>query len=163
MYEEDLRSNKLKTVDAIEDIAAKLRAWGKKIVFTNGCFDIIHPGHVKYLYEAKKLGDILIIGLNSDDSVKRLKGEGRPINNQEERAFVLSSLEMIDYLVIFKEDTPYDLIKRINPDVLVKGGDWSVDDIIGSDIVLASGGTVKSLTYYAGHSTTDLIEKLEEK
>jgi|SRR5690554_686539 D-beta-D-heptose 7-phosphate kinase/D-beta-D-heptose 1-phosphate adenosyltransferase len=161
MVKEDLIDSKLKSVETIEEMAAKLRAWDKKVVFTNGCFDIIHSGHVKYLFEAKSLGDILIIGLNSDNSVKRLKGNSRPINRQDDRAYVLSALIMVDYIVIFEEDTPYDLIKRINPDFLVKGGDWPVKDIVGSDIVLASGGTVKSLPYHAGHSTTGIIEKTE--
>ncbi|HOQ80848.1 MAG TPA: adenylyltransferase/cytidyltransferase family protein, partial [Candidatus Cloacimonadota bacterium] len=107
----------------------------QKVVFTNGCFDIIHAGHVLYLEEAKKCGDILILGLNSDSSVKRLKGNSRPINNQTDRAIVLAGLSSVDYVVIFDQDDPYDLISAIQPDVLVKGGDWKIEQIIGSDIV----------------------------
>lgn len=132
----------------------------KKIVFTNGCFDILHVGHVSYLNEAKKQGDLLFIGLNSDASVKRLKGEKRPINNQEERKFLLENLKCVDCVEIFEEDTPYELIKSVNPSVLVKGGDWKVEDIVGSDIVLANGGKVKSLTFVDGFSTTGTIEKI---
>ncbi len=133
----------------------RLSADGKKIVFTNGCFDIIHIGHIRYLKEAKKLGDILIIGLNSDLSVSRLK-PNRPINTESQRAEVLSSIEMIDYITIFNEDTPYELIKYIKPDVLVKGGDWKKEDIIGSDIA----PEVYSLPYISGVSTTEIISKI---
>jgi rfaE bifunctional protein nucleotidyltransferase chain/domain len=132
----------------------------KKIVFTNGCFDILHGGHVAYLNEAKALGDILVVGLNSDDSVKRLKGESRPINDERERKFVLENLKAVDLVEIFEEDTPLDLIKLISPDVLVKGGDWAIDQIVGSDFVLANGGQVKSLNFIEGLSTTGTIEKI---
>jgi len=132
----------------------------KKIVFTNGCFDIIHAGHVQYLQQAKNQGDILIVGLNSDNSVKRLKGANRPINNQQDRKIVLEALRSVDYVIIFDEDTPYNLIKQINPDVLVKGGDWRVDEIVGSDIVLKNGGEVKSLLFIDDTSTTSIIEKI---
>jgi rfaE bifunctional protein nucleotidyltransferase chain/domain len=133
----------------------------KKIVFTNGCFDIIHSGHVLYLQDAKSNGDILILGLNSDDSVKRLKGAERPINSQEDRAIVLAGQSAIDYIIIFNEDTPYNLISQILPDVLVKGGDWAVEQIIGHDIVLTKGGVVKSLMFKEGQSTTRIIEKMK--
>lgn len=133
----------------------RLRAEGKKIVFTNGCFDIIHIGHVRYLREAKKLGDVLVIGLNSDSSVSRIK-PGRPINTENHRSEVLSSLEMVDYVAIFSEDTPYELIKHLKPDVLVKGGDWKKEDIVGSDIV----PEVYSLPYIKGVSTTEIINKI---
>ena len=135
----------------------RLRAEGKKIVFTNGCFDIIHIGHVRYLKEAKKLGDILIIGLNSDSSVAKLK-PGRPVNTESNRAEVLSSLEMVDYITVFSEDTPHEVIKFLNPDVLVKGGDWKKEDIIGSDIV----AEVHSLPYIEGISTTEMINKIRD-
>ena len=154
---------KLKTRKEISKIVSELKNSGKKIIFTNGCFDIIHAGHVQYLEEAKELGDILIIGLNSDNSVQRLKGKGRPINNETDRAIVLSGFYIIDYVVIFEEDTPYDLIKLIKPDVLVKGGDWKVRDIVGSDIVLKNGGEVRSLSFLEGYSTTKLIEQGAEK
>jgi len=132
----------------------------KKIVFTNGCFDILHAGHVLYLQAAKELGDILIVGLNSDSSVKRLKGDSRPINNEHDRAIVLAGLASVDYVVIFEEDTPYELIKKIQPDVLVKGGDWAVEYIVGHDIVQKKGGMVKSLLFVDGKSTTDIIKKI---
>lgn len=141
-----------------------IRSWkskGLKIVFTNGCFDIIHAGHIRYLSEAKKTGDILVIGLNSDSSVKRLKGDNRPVNEQYARAEVLAYMGDVDMVVIFDEDTPYELIKLIVPDALVKGGDWSADNIIGSDIVLKNKGVVKSLSYIEGFSTSKVIEKIK--
>lgn len=141
----------------LKDIIVQAKAAGKRIVFTNGCFDIIHKGHVRYLREAKKLGDILVVGLNSDQSVKRIK-PGRPINNEEDRAEVLSSLEMVDYVVIFEEDTPYELIKFLRPHILVKGGDWKVEDIIGSDLVERT----ISLPYVEGVSTTEIIKRIGE-
>jgi rfaE bifunctional protein nucleotidyltransferase chain/domain len=134
---------------------ARLKEQGKRIVFTNGCFDIIHVGHVRYLKEAKALGDILVIGLNSDASVGRLK-PGRPINSEEQRAEVLASLMMVDYVTVFDEDTPYDLINLIKPDVLVKGGDWKKEDIVGADIV----PEVHSLPFTSGMSTTNIINKI---
>jgi rfaE bifunctional protein nucleotidyltransferase chain/domain len=132
----------------------------KTIVFTNGCFDIIHAGHVQYLEQAKQLGEILIIGLNSDASVKRLKGSLRPFNTEQDRAIVLAALAAVDYIIIFAEDTPYELIKQIQPDVLVKGGDWAVDKIVGADIVQAKGGKVLSLPYKEGLSSTNLIKAM---
>jgi rfaE bifunctional protein nucleotidyltransferase chain/domain len=150
---------KLKTWKEISEIVRDLKISGKEIVFTNGCFDILHAGHVQYLREAKALGDILIVGLNSDASVKRLKGDSRPINSEQDRAFVLSALEMVDYVVIFDQDTPHELISLIMPDFLVKGGDWKTDKIVGADIVLASGGVVKSLPFRDGYSTTKILEK----
>lgn len=141
----------------LKEILQKAKASGKRIVFTNGCFDIIHKGHVRYLREAKKLGDILVVGLNSDQSVKRIK-PGRPINNEEDRAEVLSSLEMVDYVVIFEEDTPYEIIKFLKPHILVKGGDWKVEDIVGSDLVEKT----ISLPYVEGISTTGIIKRIKE-
>ena len=132
----------------------------QKVVFTNGCFDIIHRGHVEYLEEAKSLGDILIIGLNSDESVRRLKGPSRPINNEEDRARVLLGLKSVDGVVAFKEDTPLELIKMVKPDVLVKGGDWKVEDIVGHEFVIEGGGEVYSLPFREGCSTTNIIEKI---
>ena len=153
---------KLKTWAEIAIIVKDLKAAGKKIMFTNGCFDIIHAGHVEYLQEAAELGDILIIGLNSDNSVKRLKGKNRPINSQINRAKVLSALATISYVVIFEDDTPYMLIDHIKPDVLVKGGDWKPEEIVGADIVLANGGSVRSLSYKEGYSTSSIINKMKE-
>jgi D-glycero-beta-D-manno-heptose 1-phosphate adenylyltransferase len=132
----------------------------KKVVFTNGCFDIIHAGHVEYLNEAKSLGDVLFIGLNSDLSVKRLKGEERPINSESERKFLLENLKAVDFVEVFSEDTPYNLIKEVKPNLLVKGGDWKEEQIIGSDIVKAGGGKVLSLKFKDGFSTTNIIEKI---
>jgi D-glycero-beta-D-manno-heptose 1-phosphate adenylyltransferase len=136
---------------------------GKKIVFTNGCFDIIHSGHVRYLHEAKKQGDKLIIGLNSDDSVRRLKGLSRPVNSEFSRAEVLAFMGDIDMVVIFEQDTPLEIIKTILPDVLVKGGDWKTEEIVGADIVIKNKGIVKSLTFIEGFSTTSIINKITEK
>ncbi len=128
---------------------------GLKVVFTNGCFDIIHAGHVRYLREAKRLGDLLVVGVNTDNSVSRIK-PGRPVNGENERAEVLASLEMVDYAVLFPEETPYELIKFIGPQVLVKGGDWKKEDIAGSDIVPVT----LSLPYENGFSTTGIIKKI---
>ena len=133
----------------------------KKVVFTNGCFDILHRGHVTYLNEAKAQGDILIVGLNSDASVKRLKGETRPVNSELDRKFVLENLKAIDFVEIFTEDTPLNLIKEVMPDVLVKGGDWKPEQIVGSKEVLANGGEVRSLNFVNGFSTTSTIEKIQ--
>ena len=134
----------------------------KKIVFTNGCFDILHKGHVAYLNEAKALGDILVLGLNSDASVKRLKGSERPINQENDRKFVLENLKAVDFVEIFTEDTPYELVKKIQPDILVKGGDWPVEKIVGHDIVFAKGGQVFSLNFVDGYSTTQIIQKIQK-
>lgn len=135
----------------------------KKIVFTNGCFDILHVGHLHYLNEAKESGDLLFIGLNSDSSVKRLKGENRPINNESDRKYFLENLRMVDFVEIFEEDTPYNLINEVRPHVLVKGGDWKVDEIVGHDIVTSYGGQVKNLSFINGHSTSNLISNLQGK
>ncbi|TAL67128.1 MAG: D-glycero-beta-D-manno-heptose 1-phosphate adenylyltransferase [Bacteroidetes bacterium] len=144
----------------IKSIANKFRIEGKKIVFTNGCFDIIHSGHITYLSKAKELGDVLIVGLNSDDSVTRLKGPGRPVNNENDRVLVLDSLRFVDYVVLFNEDTPYNLIKEIIPDVLVKGGDYTINTIVGADFVSQKGGKVISIPLVEGKSTSGLLEKI---
>ena len=140
-------------------ILARERRAGKKVVFTNGCFDILHTGHVRYLYNARKLGDILVVGLNTDASVKKLKGPARPVNSQKDRAEVLGSLAVVDYTVLFSEPTPLDLIRVIQPDFLVKGGDWKKKDIVGSAFVESYGGQVKSLPFTRGFSTTGILEK----
>lgn len=132
----------------------------KKVVFTNGCFDLLHVGHVRYLQEAKALGDLLIVGLNSDSSVSKLKGPDRPVQNQEDRKEILSALKCVDYVVIFDEETPLKLIETVKPDVLVKGGDWTVDKIVGSQFVLSNGGQVKSLPFHQGRSTSSIIQKV---
>ena len=151
---------KVITINEISEIKEQIR--NKKIVFTNGCFDILHIGHIKYLQQAAALGDVLIVGLNSDESVHRLKGADRPINTQWERAEMLCVLDFINYVVIFEEDTPYQLIKTIRPDVLVKGGDYNLEDIVGKDIVEAKGGVVKVLPYIEGKSTTGMINKIKK-
>lgn len=132
------------------------------MVFTNGCFDILHAGHVQYLAEARALGDFLVVAINSDASVRRLKGPNRPLNHQDDRALVLRALKVVDYVLIFDEDTPYRLIWELEPLVLVKGGDWKPEEIVGADIVLKNGGIVKSLSFVAGHSTTAILEKARE-
>ena len=143
---------------------AALRRQGKRIVFTNGCFDLIHPGHVHYLRAARRLGDVLVVGVNSDRSVRRLgKGPGRPLNREQDRAEVLAALEMVDYVTIFDEEAPYELIRHLQPDVLVKGGDWTPDRIVGADLVRARGGVVKSLPYAKGYSTTTLIRRVRHR
>lgn len=133
---------------------------GKKVVFTNGCFDILHIGHLRYLQEAKKLGDFLIIGLNSDSSVKRLKGETRPIVEENERKEMLEGLKPVDLVMIFNEDTPLELIKEVEPNILVKGGDWKIEEIVGSEEVLENGGEVKSLSFIDGKSTSEIISRV---
>lgn len=133
----------------------------QKIVFTNGCFDVLHFGHVHYLLQAKELGDVLVVGLNSDDSVRRLKGPSRPINGEKERAFVLAALACVDYVVVFEEDTPKELIETVRPDVLVKGGDYALDQIVGADFVTRNGGFVTTLPFVEGFSSTRIIEQLK--
>ncbi|MCQ2285979.1 MAG: D-glycero-beta-D-manno-heptose 1-phosphate adenylyltransferase [Bacteroidales bacterium] len=132
----------------------------KKVVFTNGCFDILHRGHATYLAQARELGDCLIVGLNSDASVKRLKGNSRPVNNEKDRALLLSSLLVVDYVIVFEEDTPCNLISAVLPDVLVKGGDYTLDTIVGADVVLHNGGSVQTIPFVEGYSTTNTIAKL---
>lgn len=135
----------------------KLRAEGKRLVFTNGCFDILHVGHVRYLRSARELGDVLLVALNTDQSISRIK-PGRPVISEGQRAEMVASLEMVDYVTLFNEDTPYELIKLLEPDVLVKGGDWKREEIVGSDIVPET----YSLPYIKGVSTTEIIEKIKK-
>ncbi len=142
------------------NVINKLKESGKKIIFTNGCFDIIHAGHIAYLNKTKALGDVLIVGLNTDNSTRRLKGRGRPVNNQDDRAAVLSALKPVDYVVYFDEDTPLNLVKAIKPDVLAKGGDYDIDSIVGADVVLSSGGEVNVIPFVEGKSTTDILKKI---
>ena len=143
----------------LEEVLNSYRKQNKKVVFTNGCFDLLHIGHVRYLEQAKSLGDILIVGINSDLSVQKLKGPTRPIQNENDRAEILASLKAVDHTVIFTEETPLRLIQQVKPDLLVKGGDWKPDQIVGSDFVMANGGQVKSLQFIEGRSTTSIIEK----
>ena len=148
----------IKTFDEIKTLASKLHSQGKKIVFTNGCFDILHVGHVKYLEVAKSYGDVLILGLNADSSVRKLKGPTRPINTQDDRAYILASLESVDYVVIFEEETPYELIKLIKPHVLVKGGDYEGKEVVGQDIA----DELKLVQFVDGKSTTNTIKRIQE-
>lgn len=131
----------------------------KKIVFTNGCFDLLHIGHVKYLQQARALGDILVVGINSDSSVKKIKGPTRPLQNENDRAEILAALGCVDFTAVFSEETPLSLIQKVKPNILVKGGDWKISEIVGSDFVLAYGGDVRSLQFVEGRSTTHLVEK----
>jgi rfaE bifunctional protein nucleotidyltransferase chain/domain len=140
---------------------AEERSAGRRIVFTNGVFDLLHPGHVRYLQEARALGDLLIVGLNADESVRRSKGPGRPITPQEERAEVLAALVSVDAVVMFPEDTPADLIRRLQPDILVKGADWPADQIVGRDTVEARGGRVVLVPVEQGYSTTSIVERIK--
>src|SRR4051812_44363319 len=147
--------------EAAEQLGAQLRAAGKTIVFTNGVFDLLHPGHVRYLQSGRELGDALIVGLNADVSVRRNKGAGRPINPEGERAELLAALRCVDAVVLFAEETPAEIIRSIQPDVLVKGADWPEDQIVGRDTVEARGGRVVRVTVEPGHSTTSLVEKVK--
>lgn len=150
--------SKIKELKELLPIVEKLKKEKKRIVFTNGCFDLLHPGHIRLLRQAKSLGDILIIGLNSDSSVKQIKASSRPIIKQEERAEILAALEMVDYIVFFPEADPAKLISAILPDVLVKGGDWAKEDIIGRQTVEENGGQVYPLPYYGEYSTSRIID-----
>jgi D-beta-D-heptose 7-phosphate kinase/D-beta-D-heptose 1-phosphate adenosyltransferase len=143
-------------------VRKRLKAEGKRVVFTNGCFDILHRGHVDYLAKAKAQGDVLIVGLNADSSMKRLKGPGRPIVEEEDRAIVLAALAVVDYVCVFDEDTPYELIRVLVPDVLVKGADWSVNDIVGKDVVEAAGGSVHTIEFLPNRSTSKIIQKIAQ-
>lgn len=155
---------KNKIVTDKENLFSTLNQWrfkNEKIVFTNGCFDIVHKGHIEYLAQAAALGTKLVVGLNTDTSVKRLKGEKRPINNQEARAILLSALIFVDKIVLFDEDTPYELIKYIQPDILVKGKDYKPEQIVGYDIVKNKGGEIITIDLTAGYSTTSILNKLQ--
>jgi len=155
----DIQS-KIMTADELANQLKEWRLSGKKIVFTNGCFDILHRGHIEYLAKAADMGDILIIGLNTDHSVKRLKGESRPVNDQHARALLLAALSFVDAVTLFDEDTPYNLIKAVMPDILVKGGDYKIEDIVGHDIVFSNGGKVVTIPLTEGYSSTNTINKM---
>lgn len=154
---------KILTRDELNRRLAYYRFRNQKIVFTNGCFDLLHAGHVEYLRQAAQEGDVLIIGLNSDASVTRLKGEGRPLQTQQARALTLAALSFVDVVVIFDEDTPYELIKTVQPHALVKGSDYRIEEIVGHDVVLSRGGVVFTIPLVLGYSTTTLIEKIRKK
>lgn len=150
--------NNIKNIDELVGIRNVLKSQNKKVVFTNGVFDILHAGHVDYLIKAKKMGDVLIVAVNSDSSVKRIKGDKRPIVPQAERAFILSNLKCVDYVTIFEEDTPYEVIKKLIPDVLIKGADWTKDKIIGKDIVENAGGKIETIEFVNIQSSTNIIK-----
>jgi rfaE bifunctional protein nucleotidyltransferase chain/domain len=153
-------TSKIKTIQELQPLLAILRSSGRKIVFTNGCFDILHTGHTRYLALARSFGDLLVVAVNSDSSVRTIKGEKRPINSQDERAETLAALESVDFVIIFDEPDPYKVISALQPDVLVKGGDWPIEKIIGRDVVEANGGKVVNVPYVEGASTTGIIEKI---
>jgi rfaE bifunctional protein nucleotidyltransferase chain/domain len=152
----------LSTDEAVTWIRS-IRASGGRVVFTNGVFDLLHPGHVRYLQHARRLGDALIVGVNTDRSVRAIKGESRPVTRQDERAEILAALACVDAVVLFDEETPYALIKRLQPDVLVKGADWSEKDMIGRDIVERRGGSVVRVPFETGYSTTSIIETIRRR
>jgi D-beta-D-heptose 7-phosphate kinase/D-beta-D-heptose 1-phosphate adenosyltransferase len=152
--------NKLKNLDEVAEIAAQARKNGKSVVFTNGCFDLLHRGHVHVLREARASGDLLIVGVNSDASVRSIKGSARPILPQTDRIELIAAMEMVDYVVLFDEPDPYRVIAAIKPNVLAKGGDWSAEKIVGADIVEQDGGRVAVIPYLPGFSTTEIIERI---
>ena len=155
--------DKIKKRTELEELSRRLKQNGKKIVFTNGCFDILHAGHIKLLKNAKDLGDILVVAINTDESVRRLKGKNRPINELSDRAKVLAGLEVVDYVVPFSELDPAKIIRQIKPDILVKGGDWKAKAIVGKEFVESYGGRVVTIPYLKGYSTSRLLEKLLKK
>jgi rfaE bifunctional protein nucleotidyltransferase chain/domain len=152
--------DKIKTPEELAPLLSLLRATGQTIVFTNGCFDLLHPGHTRYLATARSLGHILVVAINSDASVRSIKGEKRPINTEADRAETLAALESVSFVTIFNEPDPYKVIAALQPDVLVKGGDWPIEKIIGRDIVQARGGKVVNVPYVDGASTTSIIDKI---
>jgi rfaE bifunctional protein nucleotidyltransferase chain/domain len=154
---------KVKDLISVKKEIEALKAQGKRIVFTNGCFDLLHPGHTRYLFAARQLGDYLIVAVNTDRSVKAIKGAHRPIQSQDERAELLAALSFVDAVILFDEDNPLNVIRHLVPNVLVKGGDWIEDQIIGADVVKKAGGVVKSLPFVAGYSTTAIIEKIRKQ
>lgn len=152
--------DKIKKISSLRNEVSRLKRKGKKIVFTNGCFDLLHYGHAKYLQEAKLKGDFLIVGVNSDSSVRKIKGKGRPIVTEKNRLRLLAALESVDFVLKFSEETPFKIIKEIRPDILVKGADWSKKEIVGRDLVLKYGGRVLTIKLCKGLSTTNLINKI---
>ncbi len=158
-----LLEKKIQNLRKLKNLILCLKAQRKKIVFTNGCFDLLHYGHVKYLQDAKKKGDILVVGINSDTSVKRIKGKPRPVVNEKDRLRLVAALESVDYIVLFKEDTPLKIIKFIKPDVLIKGADWNKNNIVGRDFVLSYGGRVSTIKFVKGYSTSNLIKKIAKR
>ncbi|MFQ5904663.1 MAG: D-glycero-beta-D-manno-heptose 1-phosphate adenylyltransferase [Candidatus Binatia bacterium] len=156
-------SGKFREPHELKVIVAKAKTKGEKVVFTNGCFDLLHPGHLHLLREAKKLGDLLIVAVNSDSSVKKIKGPHRPILPKVERAELIGALEMVDYVTSFDEPDPYNVVKELRPNVLVKGGDWANDKIVGREVVEEDGGKVAVIPFLEGYSTTQIIERMRKK
>lgn len=155
-----LLESKIKNLKELKKITSNLRKINKKILFTNGCFDLLHYGHIKYLEDAKRKGDILIVGINSDSSIKKIKGKNRPIVNERDRLRIIAALESVNYVVMFNENTPIKVIQSIKPDMLIKGSDWNKNNIVGSDFVLDYGGKVSTIKIIKGRSTTNLINKI---
>jgi rfaE bifunctional protein nucleotidyltransferase chain/domain len=158
-----MRHSKIKSLTQLVKIRRQLKKGRKKVAFTNGCFDILHRGHIRCLREARSWGDVLIVGLNSDSSVRKIKGRKRPILPQDDRAEILASLEMVDYVLIFEEDTPHKVISALIPDVLVKGGDYGKDEIVGKDVVESSGGKVVRVKQVQGKSTRNIIKRITSR
>ncbi len=154
--------DKIKTRTELKPVLDNLKRLKKTIVFTNGCFDILHYGHVKYLEDARTRGDVLVVGLNSDKSVKRIKGQNRPIINQNDRSRILAALESVDFVTIFDEETPSEIIKYLLPNILVKGGDWDKREIVGSDVLSKTGGKVIAIPFVEGKSTSNIIDKIKK-
>lgn len=160
----DIEQSLLSKISNLPELKTKVTEWqqqGLKVVFTNGCFDLLHTGHITYLAKAAELGDKLIIGLNADASVKRLKGENRPVNHQNSRALLLAALFFVDAVILFEEDTPYNLITTLLPNLLIKGGDYTLDNIVGAREVINNGGEVKTINFVAGYSSTSIIQKIK--
>ncbi len=155
-----MSKEKIRPLEALRAELALRRAEGARIVFTNGCFDLLHVGHVRYLRQARRMGDLLVVAINSDASIRRLKGPSRPVQPERDRAEILAAMECVDYVVSFDQDTPLALIERLRPDVLVKGGDWPVERIVGREVVERSGGRVATIPYLEGASTSTLIERI---
>jgi len=153
---------KIKSKEHLNDLVKSWQSQGDKVVFSNGCFDILHLGHIDYLEKARSFGDRLIIGLNSDNSVRKLKGEGRPVNNEEARGRMLAALSFVDAVTVFNEETPEELIDYLLPDVLAKGSDYKMENIVGAKSVIANGGTVKTIDLVNGYSTTNIIEQIKK-
>lgn len=153
---------KIKNKTDLVKILSKFKKEKKRVVFTNGCFDILHAGHTAYLEEAKKKGDFLVVAVNSDNSVKRIKGSARPIVNENDRLKIIASLESVDFVTIFSEDTPAEIIKELCPDIIVKGSDWKENEIVGADFIKKNGGSVITIPFLKGYSTTSLINKIKK-
>jgi len=151
---------KIKSLNQLQKITAALKNKGRKVVFTNGCFDLLHYGHTKYLQDAKTKGDVLVVALNSDASVRRIKGNNRPVVREKDRLNVIAALESVDYVVLFNQDTPLEVIKALKPDILVKGADWNKGNIVGADLVKKYGGSTRTVKFARGRSTTELIKKI---